>query len=61
MADLQVTFREAWTEVEQKLEEAARRASSLLPPSQDELAALARRLDAVSERLARLEREKETG
>jgi predicted transcriptional regulator len=97
MADLQGTFKEAWSvavagvtaaeqeagkvlnrlaevaglsqedvrryarEVEQKLDEAVRRASVLLPPSQEDLAALTRRLDAVAERLARIEKDKGSG
>jgi len=97
VADLQGTFKEAWSvavagvtaaeqeagkvlnrlaeaaglsqedvrryarEGEQRIDEAGRRASVLLPPTQEDLAALARRLDAVAERLARLEKEKGTG
>lgn len=61
MSDLQGTIREVWTAAEQRLDEAVRRASSLLPPTQEEIAALTRRLDAVAERLSRLEKERGTG
>ena len=61
MTDLQGTFREVWSAAEQRLDEAVKKASSLLPPKQEELAALSRRLDAVAERLARLEKERGTG
>ena len=61
MSDLQATIREVWSAAEQRLDEAVRRASSLLPPTQEEMAALTRRLDAVTERLARLEKERGTG
>jgi predicted transcriptional regulator len=46
-------------EVEQKLDDAVRRASVLLPPTQEDLAALSRRLDTVAERVARLEKDRE--
>jgi len=61
MSDLQATIREVWSAAEQRLDEAVRKASSLLPPTQEDLAALTRRLDAVAERLARLEKERGTG
>ena len=46
-------------EVEQRLDDALRRASLLLPPNHMELASMSKRLDVLAERIAKLERQEE--
>jgi len=67
VTDIQELFRDAWSaaraqrrELEATLDEAVRKTAGRLGfPSRDDVAALGRRLDVLSDRLAELERRSE--